>query len=164
MCTSINEKVTVCVRAPGNSIDVVQMVHFNSAAEHLREEKCELTWSATCGLGLSLSMGKVDLQLGQIELRSPGTTRNVVWKPCLLFVRNAGMCRRGRTNSWVSCIVGMDCILISSFRGKDDVTTVWRIVFGGYKCGLVWQELLPYCRKSFISVICLCHSSLSCIW
>ncbi|TSM36136.1 Semaphorin-3F [Bagarius yarrelli] len=38
----------------GNIPDAVQMVHFNSAAAHLREEKCELAWSATCGPELKL--------------------------------------------------------------------------------------------------------------
>lgn len=42
--------VSICIsmHLPGNIPDAVQMVHFNSAAAHLREEKCELSWSATC--------------------------------------------------------------------------------------------------------------------
>lgn len=44
--------ICISTHLPGNIPDAVQMVHFNSAAAHLREEKCELAWSATCGLEL----------------------------------------------------------------------------------------------------------------
>lgn len=55
----------ISMHLPGNIPDAVQMVYISSTAAHLREEKRELAWSATCGL----------------ELRQPvyGKTGPAVW-------------------------------------------------------------------------------------